>query len=80
MADVDVLAQSPLAEQADDSAHQVSHILLQASNCQVSAHDTGESLSVCPHAMPFTAAAAVHVSLYMQLTLVALRRPFRGPV
>lgn len=52
MADVDVLAQSPLAQQADDSAHQVSHILLQASNCQVLARGTGASLSVGPHAMP----------------------------
>jgi len=52
MADVAVLAQSPLAEQPDDNAQQVSQILLQASNRQVSARDTGDSLSFCPRALP----------------------------
>jgi len=52
MADVAVLAQSPLAEQPDDNAQQVSQTFLQASDCQVSARDRGESLPVCPHAMP----------------------------
>ncbi len=49
MADVAVLAQSPLAEQPDDTAQQVSQNLLQASKRHISASDTGDSLSVHVH-------------------------------
>jgi hypothetical protein len=50
MADVAVLAQSPLAEQPDDTAHQVSHILLQTAKfLLVTQEKATERLSLFVH-------------------------------
>ncbi len=77
MADVAVLAQSPLAEQPDDTAHQVSHTVLQA-------FQPAKFLLVTPvysHALPSQRQAGCcccTCQSYIQLTLFVLTYKFRG--
>lgn len=82
MADVAVLAQSPLADQPDDSAQQVSQVLLQASKRHISASDTGDSLSVhvhivvhCLHSSSCCTCQSRHA-----IDSLCLEQAFRGPV
>lgn len=77
MADVAVLAQSPLAEQPDDTAQQVRLCCkLQSAQFVLLTLETA-SLFVRAHCLH--SSSCCKLGLGMQLTIFVLSRPIRGP-